>query len=131
MNLLSLLGLDAWVLRLRAALIEGAIAVEDRMALARLEWADQKRRLQWMLLLGLLTLGLTVVALLMLSVATVVHFWDTPYRVQAAWVLAAVWTGLWAAGLVALWRLMQRSSEAFALTRRELGQDWQDLKERL
>ena len=131
MNLLSVLGLEAWALRLRAAVLEGAIAVEDRMALARLEWADQKQRLQWLLVLAVLTLGLTVVALLMLSAATVVHFWDTPHRVTAAWLLAALWMLLWAAGLAGLWMLLQRSGRAFALTRRELSQDWQDLKERL
>ena len=49
MNWLSLLGLESLVARWRANVIEGAIAAEDRMDLARLEWQDQKQRLQQML----------------------------------------------------------------------------------
>src|SRR3989338_8975878 len=69
MNWLSLLGLEALVARWRANVIEGAIAAEDRMDLARLEWQDQKQRLQQMLVLTIVVAGLTVVALLMLSLA--------------------------------------------------------------
>ena len=46
MNWLSLLGLEGLAARWRANLIEGAIAAEDRMDLARLEWADLKQRIQ-------------------------------------------------------------------------------------
>ena len=51
MNWLSLLGLEGLAARWRANLIEGAIAAEDRMDLARLEWADLKQRLQQLLVL--------------------------------------------------------------------------------
>ena len=51
MNWLSLLGLEAFVARWRANVIEGAIAAEDRLELARLEWLDQKQRLQQLLVL--------------------------------------------------------------------------------
>lgn len=78
MNWLSLLGLESLVARWRANVIEGAIAAEDRMDLARLEWQDQKQRLQQMLVLTIVVAGLTVVALIMLSLAVLVHFWDTP-----------------------------------------------------
>ena len=61
MNWLSLLGLEAFVARWRANVIEGALAAEDRLDLARLEWQDQKRRLQLLLVLGVLVAGLTVV----------------------------------------------------------------------
>ena len=44
MNWLSLLGLEGWMARWRAAAIEGAIAAEDRITLARLELDDVKRR---------------------------------------------------------------------------------------
>ena len=92
MNWLSLLGLDALAARWRANVIEGAIAVEDRMSLARLEWNDQKQRLQQMLVLTIVVAGLTVVALIMLSLAVLVHFWDTPHRTLVAWLVAGVWT---------------------------------------
>ena len=65
MNWLSLLGLEAFVARWRANVIEGAIAAEDRLELARLEWLDQKQRLQQMLVLLIAVTGLTVVTLVL------------------------------------------------------------------
>lgn len=131
MNWLSILGLDAFVARWRANAIEGAIAAEDRMELARLEWQDQKQRLQHMLVLTILVAGLTVVALIMFSFAVLVHFWDTPQRTVVAWIVAGAWVAGWAAGLGALISVAQRARNGFALTRRELAQDWRDIKERL
>jgi uncharacterized membrane protein YqjE len=131
MNWLSILGLDAFVARWRANVIEGAIAAEDRMELARLEWQDQKQRLQHMLVLTILVAGLTVVALIMFSFAVLVHFWDTPQRTVVAWIVAGAWVAGWAAGLGALITVAQRARNGFALTRRELAQDWRDIKERL
>ena len=83
MNWLSLLGLEAFVARWRANVIEGAIAAEDRLELARLEWLDQKQRLQQMLVLLIAVTGLTVVTLVLVSMAILVQFWDTPHRVMA------------------------------------------------
>ena len=131
MNWLSLLGLDALVARWRANVIEGAIAAEDRMDLARLEWGDQKQRLQQLLVLTIVVAGLTVVALIMLSLAVLVHFWDTPHRTLVAWVVAGVWTLGWGLTLVSLISVARRASNGFALTRQELAQDWRDIKERL
>ena len=131
MNWLALLGLDALVARWRANVIEGAIAAEDRMDLARLEWADLKQRLQQLLVLTILVVGLTVVALIMVSLAVLVHFWDSPQRTLVAWLVAAVWAAGWAAATVSLVSVAQRAGSGFALTRRELAQDWRDIKERL
>lgn len=131
MNWLSLLGLDALVARWRSNVIEGAIAAEDRMELVRLEWQDQKTRLQQLLVLTILVAGLTVVALIMLSLALLVHFWDTPQRTLVAWLVAGTWTVGWAATLFSLVSVAQRTGNGFALTRRELAQDWRDIKERL
>ncbi len=131
MNWLSLLGLDALVARWRANVIEGAIAAEDRMDLVRLEWGDQKQRLQQLLVLTIVVAGLTVVALIMLSLAVLVHFWDDPNRTLVAWVVAGVWTFAWGVTLVSLISVAQRASNGFALTRQELAQDWRDIKERL
>ncbi|MBV7540502.1 phage holin family protein [Acidovorax sp. sic0104] len=131
MNWLSILGLEGLVARWRANVIEAAIAAEDRMDLARLEWQDQKQRLQNMLVLTILVAGLTVVALIMLSLAVLVHFWDTPQRTLVAWSVAGVWLAGWAAALLSLVSVAQRARNGFALTRRELAQDWRDIKERL
>ena len=131
MNWLSLLGLEGLVTRWRANAIEAAIAAEDRMDLARLEWADLKRRLQQLLVLSIVATGLTVVALVMVSLALLVQFWDTPQRALVAWVIAGVWAGAWAIAFVSLLSVAQRAGNGFALTRHELTQDWADIKERL
>ena len=131
MNWLSILGLEALAARWHANVLEAAIAAEDRVDLARLEWQDQKQRLQQMLVLTIVVAGLTVVALIMLSLAVVVHFWDTPQRVLVAWLVAGVWTVGWVATLATLVSVAQRAGSGFALTRQELAQDWRDIKERL
>lgn len=131
MNWLALLGLDALVARWRANVIEGAIAAEDRMDLARLEWQDQKQRLQQLLVLTILVGGLTVVALIMLSMAVLVQFWDTEHRVLVAWLVAGAWLLGWGGTLFGLVSVAKRASNGFALTRKELAQDWRDIKERL
>ncbi len=131
MNWLSILGLEALVARWRANVIEAAIAAEDRMDLVRLEWQDQKQRLQQMLVLTIVVAGLTVVALIMLSLAVVVHFWDTPQRALVAWLVAGLWTVGWAVTLGMLLSVARRAGSGFALTCQELAQDWRDIKERL
>ncbi|RDD93318.1 phage holin family protein [Acidovorax sp. BoFeN1] len=131
MNWLSLLGLEAFVARWRANVIEGAIAAEDRLELARLEWLDQKQRLQQMLVLLIAVTGLTVVTLVLVSIAILVQFWDTPHRVMVAWVVAGVWLVAWCAAIIKLVSVARSTGSGFALTRRELSQDWRDIKERL
>lgn len=131
MNWLSLLGLEGFIARWRANVIEAAIAAEDRIDLARLEWHALKRRLQQLLVLTVVVGGLTVVAFIMLSLAVIVHFWDTPERVMVAWLVAGGWVIVWAAMLATLVSVGQRAGSGFALTRRELAHDWRDIKERL
>ena len=131
MNWLALLGLDVIVARWRVAAIEGAIAVEDRMELAKLEWQEQKRYIRRVLVLAMAVAGLTVVSMVMVSMAVLVQFWDTPYRSVAGWVVAGFWLAAWLGLLVALLRSVQRAEDGFPLTRRELAQDWRDIKDML
>jgi uncharacterized membrane protein YqjE len=131
MNWFSLLGLDGWLARWRSAAAEGAIAAQDRMELARLEWAQQKRRLALLALLACAFCALAVVTLALLAVAVLMLFWDTPYRVLAAWLLALAGVLASGAALAALSSLARKACNAFALTRRELANDWQAIKERL
>ena len=131
MNWLSLLGLEAFMARWRANVIEGAIAAEDRLELARLEWLDQKQRLQQMLVLLIAVTGLTVVTLVLVSMAILVQFWDTPHRSLVAWILAALWLLVWGGSLAALLSVTRQAGNAFALTRQELQQDWREIKEQL
>ena len=131
MSWLSLLGLDAFFARWRANVIEGAIAAEDRMDLARLEWQDQKQRLQRLLVLIIVVCVLTLVLLIVLSLAVLVRFWDTPERIFVAWSVAAVWAVGWVVAVLSLMSLVRQAGSGFALTRRELAQDWRAIKERL
>jgi uncharacterized membrane protein YqjE len=130
MRLLALFGLDARLRRVRAAVGEGALAAEDRVQLVRMAWEDEKQRLKRMAVLSIAVVGLTTVAVALLSVAVVVHFWDTPQRVTAAWVVAAVWIVLWIAAMAALASTLRDASDAFVPTRREFARDWQWLQDR-
>ncbi len=131
MNWMSAIGLDSFVARMRANLNEGAIAAEDRLALARLEWGAQKKRLQTILVLGVVMGGLTIVALVLLSLAVLVHFWDSPQRTVVAWVIAGVWMLAWVSTLLVLLSVLRKSTNPFALTRAELARDWTVIKEKL
>lgn len=131
MKLLSLLGLDAWLRRLRYGVIEGASAMEDRVQLLRMAWQQDKQRLKLLCFLTFAVMALAILALAMLSAATVVHFWDSPQRVVAAWSVAGFWSLLWAAAMVWLWTLLQRGSTAFDPIRREFSRDWEWLEAQL
>lgn len=131
MNWIALLGLDAIVARWHASAIEGAIAVEDRLALAHLEWQEQKRRLRSLVIFSLAFAGLTVVALILASLAVIVQFWDTPQRTMVAWLVAGGWLLVWAGVLWTLIKVASNASQGFALSREELGRDWQAIKGRL
>ncbi|HRM49740.1 MAG: phage holin family protein [Alicycliphilus sp.] len=130
-NWAGLLNLQGLAGRWRSAMGEGATAVEDRMELARLEWADHKRRLALLALLLVVFGVLAVVALLLLSAAVLVQFWDTSQRALAAWLLAGLWLVACGAVLAVLLSMARKTRSAFALTRRELAQDWRVIKEQL
>ena len=130
-NWAGLLNLQGLAGRWRSAMGEGATAVEDRMELARLEWADHKRRLALLALLLVVFGVLAVVALLLLSAAVLVQVWDTSQRALAAWLLAGLWLVACGAVLAVLLSMARKTRSAFALTRRELAQDWRVIKEQL
>ncbi|AVO50811.1 hypothetical protein C6568_17450 [Melaminivora suipulveris] len=131
MNWLSLLGLEGWMARWRAAAIEGAIAAEDRITLARLELDDVKRRAALMIVMVILFGALAVLALMLLSLAILVQFWDSPQRALVAWLLAGGWLVACVAVLLTIVSLARRLGNAFAFTRRELGNDWKLIKGKL
>lgn len=131
MNWIAFLGLEAFVKCWRAAAIEGIVAAEDRLELAHLEWHAHKRHLRQLLVLGVVVAALMAVAMVVLSLALIIQFWDTPQRTWIAWCVAAVWLVAWGAALAALLSATRRSSSAFALTRQELAKDWHLIKDRL
>ena len=124
MRLLSLFGLDARLRRLRIAAAEGALAAEDRVQLLRMAWEDEKQRLKLMLVLVVAVLGLTTVAVALLSMAVVVHFWETPHRISAAWAVAGVWIVLWLGAAVGLYLSLRNASNSFMPARHEFERDW-------
>jgi len=124
MRLLSLFGLDARLRRLRIAAAEGALAAEDRVQLLRMAWEDEKQRLKLMLVLVVAVLGLTTVAVALLSMAVVVHFWETPHRIAAAWSVAGVWVLLWLGAALGLFLTLRNASSSFMPARREFERDW-------
>lgn len=128
---LALLGLDGTAAHWRSLLGEGRLAAQDRLALAQLEWAEEKRRLAVLAALALVCFALLVAALVAVSLALLVQFWDTPARTLVAWLLAGGWLLLCAVAAALLLARLRRASRAFALTRHELCQDWQTFKEGL
>lgn len=130
MRLMSLFGLDARMRRLRIAAGEIALAAEDRAQLVRMAWVDEKRRIKLLLGLVIAVLGLTTVAVALLSVAVVVHFWDTPNRVTAAWSVAGIWVVMWLAAVVALLSMLAGAKSAFGPARQEFERDWGWLRAR-
>jgi len=130
MSLLSLFGLDRRLRRLKIAVGEGAIAAEDRAQLLRMAWEDEKRRLKRAVGLTVAVLGLTTVVASLLSVAVVVHFWDTPQRVAAAWWVAGAWLALWLLAMIGLVATLRQAAGAFDPVREELDLDWQWVRRR-
>ncbi|MGJ7492389.1 phage holin family protein [Variovorax sp. ZT4R33] len=130
-KLLAMLGLEARLRRLKIAAGEGAMAAEDRAQLLQMAWDAEKQRLKMVLVLTGAVLGLTTVAVALLSVAIVVHFWDSPYRSTAAWSVAAVWLLIWLAAVVGLLSNLRQASNAVDPAKREFERDWAWVQDRL
>ncbi|MEO4046035.1 phage holin family protein [Pseudomonas sp. CAU 1711] len=99
--------------------------------LAQQEWAQEKTRLQQLLLAGLLGFACLLVLLLLLNALLLALSWDTPYRF-------ATLLGLplsHALGCALAWRrirmLLARGDTSFAATREELATDITLLKSKL
>lgn len=130
-KILSVLGLEARIRRLKIAAGEGAMAAEDRAQLLRMAWDAEKQRLQAVIVLTVAVLALTTVTAALLSVAIVVHFWDSPYRTTAAWCVALAWIALWLAALIALLSNLRRANAAVEPAKLELSRDWAWVQDRL
>lgn len=130
-KILSMLGLEARIRRLKIAAGEGAMAAEDRAQLLRMAWDAEKQRLQAVVVLTVAVLALTTVTVALLSVAIVVHFWDSPHRTTAAWCVALGWVALWVAALIALLSNLRRASVAIEPAKLELARDWAWVQDRL
>jgi hypothetical protein len=130
-KILSMLGLEARIRRLKIAAGEGAMAAEDRAQLLRMAWDAEKQRLQSVVALTVAVLALTTVTVALLSVAIVVHFWDSPYRTTAAWCVALVWALLWLGAVLSLLSNLRQASAAIEPAKAELARDWAWMQDRL
>ena len=130
-RLVSFLGLDARIRRVKIAVGEGALAAEDRAQLLQMAWQDEKQRLKTTLLLIVAVLGLTTVTVALLSMAVVVNFWDTSYRVTAAWGVAGVWVVLWLAAVLTLIGTFKGAAGTLESTRQQFARDWDWVQDRL
>ena len=131
MDWLSLLGLGAFVDRWRSYVIEAAIAAEDRSTLFRLELREYKRSLAALIGLSLGLAALSVVMLTVLSCAFEVKSWITPDRAMVAWSVAGAWIAIWLVATVFVVSLARKAGNGFAMTRKELANDWTEIKEQL
>lgn len=130
-KILSMLGLEARLRRLKIAAAEGAMAAEDRAQLARMAWDAEKQRLKSVVILTVAVLALTTVTVALLSVAVVVHFWDSPYRATAAWCVALLWVLLWLGAVIALLANLRHANAAMGPAKQELARDWAWVQDRL
>jgi uncharacterized membrane protein YqjE len=99
--------------------------------LARVEWAQEKRRLLKMLLVTLLGFACLLCVMLSVGALLLAFFWGTAYRIPAAALLIA----LYGIGTAVAWRRFQAlsalSGQSFAATRGELAADMALLRSRL
>ncbi len=100
--------LEKALARGRRALALGAEMAADRIELAKLEWEDEKERLAMVVVGAFLALVLAILALTFIGTFVIVAFWDTPWRIHAAGVVAL----LMVAGLVAALGLHQGEAQA-------------------
>jgi hypothetical protein len=129
-RLLALLGIDARLRRVRSTFNEASLAAEDRAQLLRMAWDDEKARIKRLTGLVFALSALSLGVALLLSVAVVVHFWATPQREMAAWLVAGFWLVLWVAALIGLLVTLRGASLAIEPARRELMRDWEWMQSR-
>lgn len=120
--------IDALVERLQRGVALGVEVAADRVALAQLEWQDEKRRLARLLVSLLAAVWLAGLAVTFLGALVIIACWDTPWRVgAAAGVALALCIGLaWA--LAQVQRLLRQGEQSFVLLRRELAADLDTLR---
>lgn len=98
--------------------------------LARVEWEEERRRLQGMLLAGLFAFAFMLCLMLLFAALIMLIAWDGGYRVPALLGLIALYGAGLALACFWLKRFAARGRDAFAATREELAADIALLKSR-
>jgi uncharacterized membrane protein YqjE len=120
--------IDALVQRLRRGVALGAEVAADRVALARLEWEDEKRRLARLCVALLSAVWLGGLAVSFLGALVIIAAWDTAWRLPAAAGVALLLCVAFAWVVLQVQRLMQQGDQSFALLKRELAADLDTLR---
>lgn len=102
--------------------------LQTRAALLVTEIAEEQGRLAQLLVYAATTLLCLVVAVVMLAVLVMATLWDTPYRLLAAGVVAAVFAAAGVASAIALVRKSRAKPRLFDASLEELGADLERLK---
>lgn len=127
-SLLSLLDTIRNLRRSSGALFDQLLLYTD---LVRVEWAEEKRRLQQMLLTSLLGLAFLHCSLLATGALVMALAWDSAWRIPSALLLLALYLIGFGIAWARLSALSARSSQAFAATREELSADVELLRSKL
>lgn len=122
-RVLDLLGVGRRVRRWKAAGAEAALGVHDRAQLAGVAWREARSPLAQSVALGVALALVSVVAALALSAAVIVHAWDGPMRVRAAWAVALTWGVVWAVLCIVLLARMRQTRLAVAPLQEALQRD--------
>lgn len=131
MNWISMLGLGGWLQRMRKVASLGAVAVEQRLELASLEWYEHKQRLLLQVLVATVALVFAAAFCVALSAVVIISFWDSPQRMLVAWLVVAFWAILLVIVLFILRNIVCKSAGFFVLTRTELAKDWHGIRDSL
>lgn len=126
---LALLGGDGLREAARGIAGEGAEALAERLELATLEWREWRRRSLLLIVGGLLLMVFVLLTLFIGSLAVMVQFWDSGYRLHAVWGVAGFWLLASLVLAIVLVQTARRAPAAFALSREELARDWALAKE--
>lgn len=119
---------DALAERLRRGISLGAEVAADRVALARLEWEDERRRLARLLIGVLSAVWLGGLAVSFLGALVIIACWDTPWRIGAAAGVALVLCMALVLVVLQVQKLLQQGEQSFTLLRQELAADLETLR---
>lgn len=97
--------------------------VAMRVELLSIEVQEEKSRLARLAMSAALVSALLIVSLVMVAILILAIYWDTPFRITAAFSLAGTFVALTAAGGFYLAAQLRRSTTLFATSASELRRD--------